>query len=171
MELQVVRKKGDWVAGVPGAFAIVGAIGFGVGIVDADMRAMLPELIVGSAVVAVVGGALFFLLRAGLVHTLRVREGCVQLVHRGVVTMEMASPVIAHGVFTELIEAGVARRNTPVAWVSIRDGECCVVVRKALGIHEGVPNWPRNAYAAPAEAVYSGDPVRLYRAVSRGAAT
>lgn len=169
MAHRIVRKKGDWLPGLFGGLAILAAIALVTGLPDADVRAQMPDVLAGCGVALVVGAALYFLLRAQLVHVVEVQRGEVVLLHRGRRVLSLLAPELTRGTFRELVDAGVARRVATVAWVSVSDrAGRRITVRKALGVHERVPDWPPAPLPpTAAEHLYAGDPTRLHDALAR----
>jgi hypothetical protein len=155
---------------IPGALAILCAVAFGTGIIDEDVRETLPLALWGSFAGTFIFWALFRYARRPLLHRLSVfgvnDEVFVSV--DGPSIREEFGPGFSwsHGVFIEHIDAHVAARDAPVAWVQFRskDGRS-LTVRYALGILHDVPRWPEaQVYEAEAR-VFSGDPIALHNAL------
>lgn len=162
--VEEMKLRGSAIRGIPGALAFFAAIGFGVGIIDSDMRDQLPWLLVGCAVVAVVFGVWHFRIASAMKRPIAVRRDEEQL-RVEVAGVSLAAPDVSRGVF---LVQGV-KRSFWVAWVRIDDGERSVVVRKGLGIADAKPSsWVEGGYEAPTEPLYYGDAVSLARALGAG---
>jgi len=167
-EQALTPRTGTWRADIPGAIAIFCAVAFATGIIDEDVRETLAPVLWGTF-----GGAIVF----GLLYRQmlkRIRHRLVVLRHENEITIRIEGPRMqeefspsftwSNGVFTEHIEAYVASRNAPVAWVQIRSTDGRVVtIRRALGVHQDVPPWPERPAGHCADTrFFSGQPVALY---------
>jgi hypothetical protein len=156
---------------VPGALAILCAIAFATGVVDEDVREMLAPVLWGTLFGTVVFGLIYWQVRRTRQHPLVVFRS------HGECSVSIAGPAIReefgpgfswrHGVYIEHIDAYVADRDAPVAWVQLRsaDGRT-LTVRKALGVQHAVPAWPETKYDENSQRVFSGDPLPLFSALT-----
>ena len=158
MTVQPMSVRESTFRGIPGALGLLGAIGFGVGVVDAGFREQLFGVLVGCLVVAIVFGAWGIKLHRAANRTLRVEGGNVS-----VMGVTIRSPDVQRGCF----EVFTGKRRYPVAWIRLDDGTSSIVVRKGLGVHEAVPSWPRGSFAATSVEPLYGDPVKLDRALGK----
>ena len=162
MQVQPMSVRESTFRGIPGALGLLGAIGFGVGVVDAGFREQLFGVLIGCLVVAVLFGAWGIRLHQTAKRTLRVvahPEG----VEVSVVDVTLRAPTIEKGFFY----AFTGRRRYPLAWIRLDDGTRSIVVRKGLGIHESIPHWPEGTFSETTIEPLYGDPVKLDRALAR----
>jgi hypothetical protein len=168
-EQWILRKAGGARADIPGALAILCAIAFGTGILDENVREMLSGVLWGSFAGIFVFGALWWWGRQRLRHRLTVHRtaGGIRVRVEGP-TMQGDLGEVRHdnGVFIEHVDAHVAARDVPVAWVQFRsaDGRT-LTIRKGLGVQHEVPRWPNLEYREDAGRLFSGEPVPLYEAI------
>jgi hypothetical protein len=135
------ERRGEWRQGVPGAIGLLAAIGFGVGIVDRDMREQLPDVLAICALVALACGALYLMARRSLQRELVVgKDGAGAFVRLAGVGELRAPLSYRFGHYRELVEAGVARATVDVLFVTIEGrGGPPITVRKALGAAFSAP--------------------------------
>lgn len=170
-EQSLVPREGTFRADLPGALAILCAIAFVTGIFDEDVRETLPTVLWGSLVGTIVFGVLFRYARQTIQHRfvlMRTNDEISVRIEGPSMTEEWGPGWVWHcGVFIENIEAYVAHRDAPVAWVQLRSPNGrTLTIRRALGIHQIVPDWPKASFVSSAECVFSGDPVALYGALA-----
>jgi hypothetical protein len=159
-------------------------IGLVCGVPSNDMREQLAPLLWGCFVTVIVCGALFVWQRRRLAHRLRVivgeREMRLELAHAGG-TETLLSPVIAaHGKAMELVSGGKGHRSVPVLWVRVDGGgqsayrgrtssRKSIIVKRAQGILDAVPNWPDvpRPTDLPTYSSVALDPIRLHASLAQ----
>ncbi|UJR83094.1 hypothetical protein [Sandaracinus amylolyticus] len=154
-ERGAIRKRGEWTYAVPGALAMLFALAFVLGVFDANVRAMLPEVLALSGVLALACAFLAWLARGRLRSVVQVGRDRAGAFVRIAGEREVRAPLRYRvGWHQEPVSTTVL----PVLWVEVRgDDGPAITMRLTLGaIYRPPADWLAGSPLSPATHELSG---------------